>query len=501
MTEEMVLTPGGYRPKSKVHFVEPGYVLQLADGRIKKLDPAGKLVADLGPSEQRPAGLPVMPRHVSRPRQRRSYGNLDLAGKVVADLGSGWIAYADWTNNTGTPVSLFATTWTVPPVPNTRSGQTIFLFNGIQNSTMIYQPVLQWGASAAGGGDFWSVASWYADGQGGAAHYSTLVRVNPGDVLVGIMTLTGQSPQGFSYNSQFQGIANTGLAIQNVQELIWCIETLEAYHITKATDYPATTVTAFRSIELQVNTAPPTDPAMNWTAVDSVTDTGQHAIVVSNANSGGEVDIYYNEYNEWLQALYADLLSRAPDPVGLAYWTSQLTSGASLDSVAHGILNSQEYCTKVATGLYQELLSRAPDAGGLATQTSALEQGTALQQIILNFCNSDEYTANNPPPAQFVESLYNRLLGRPSDPAGKQDWINALQAGRGTTFVINGFLRSQEYCTNTATGLYQTLLGRQPDPAGLAVQVNALTGGASFQQIQSNFLQSAEYLDRALARF
>ena len=45
--------------------------------------------------------------------------------------------------------------------------RTIFLFNGIQNSTSIYQPVLQWGPSAAGGGNFWTVASWYVDGAGG----------------------------------------------------------------------------------------------------------------------------------------------------------------------------------------------------------------------------------------------------------------------------------------------------------------------------------------------
>ena len=45
---------------------------------------------------------------------------------------------------------------------------------------MIYQPVLQWGVSAAGGGNSWAVASWYADGQGGHSFYSQLVPVNEG---------------------------------------------------------------------------------------------------------------------------------------------------------------------------------------------------------------------------------------------------------------------------------------------------------------------------------
>ncbi len=489
MTEELVLTPGGYRPKSKVHFIEPQHRVKLVGNRHKKVDANGKEVLDLDEFIARPLGLPVMPRHVTRQR-----------GKV-AGLGSGWIVYADWTNATGSPVSMFTTTWTVPPTPASSSGQTIFLFNGIQNSSMIYQPVLQWGPSAAGGGSYWAVASWYADGQNGTSHYSTLVRVNPGDVLVGVMTLTGQAPQGFSYNCEFQGIANTSLAIEDVEELTWCIETLEAYGITRPTDYPATPSTMFRAIELKTGTSPATDPTLKWTPVDSVTDTGQHAVIVSNANPGGEVDLYYNEYKEWLFALYADLLGRAPDNGGLAYWSGQLCSGVSSQAVVNGFLDSPEYCTNILTGFYHQFLGRAPDAAGLAGWVAALEKGTAIQQIILGFCNSQEYTTNNPIPAQFVESLYQRLLGRASDPAGKASWVGALQAGRGTAYVINGFLDSQEYCTNRVTTLYQTLLGRQPDSGGLAGWVGSMTNGTAFQQIQSGFLTSPEYRARASTRF
>jgi hypothetical protein len=168
----------------------------------------------------RTTGLPLMPENVMRAPGR------------VARLGSGWIAFASWSNRTRQPVTRFTTTWTVPAAPSTHSDQTIFLFNGIQNSTMIYQPVLQWGSSAAGGGNFWAVASWYADGQDGPASFSTLVRVKPGDTLVGVMTETGQNGNLFNYHCEFQGIANTGLDITNQQELTWLVETLEAYGIT-----------------------------------------------------------------------------------------------------------------------------------------------------------------------------------------------------------------------------------------------------------------------------
>jgi hypothetical protein len=280
MDADMVLTPGGFRSKSLVHLIEPGHVLDGTGGRHQKLDQSGRAVTDFGLITPRPGNEPLMPRNVAVPPRE------------APALGSGWIAYADWTNNTGNPITSFTTTWTVPPAPATQSGQLIYLFNGIQNSTMIYQPVLQWGASPAGGGNYWGVASWYVDSQGGPAFHSQLVRVNPGDTVIGVMTLTGQSGTSFSYNCQFQGIANSGFPIQNVQELTWCIETLEAYQITQCLDYPNIDDTAFQGINVQTGSSTPT---LYWSPVNAVTDCGQHAVVMSNSNPGGEVVIYYRQ--------------------------------------------------------------------------------------------------------------------------------------------------------------------------------------------------------------
>jgi hypothetical protein len=286
--EEHVLTPGGLRPKSLVHTVEPGHTVDVAEGRLRVMHPSGEVVADLGALPLRVAGRPLMPRNVVAP---------PAPEEVVPAFGSGWITYASWTNSTGTPVSRFATTWVVPPAPSTDSGQTIFLFNGIQNSTNIYQPVLQWGPSAAGGGSFWSVASWYVDGAGGAAFNTNLVRVNEGDVLTGVMTLTGQSAAGFSYDCVFQGIANTSLPVQNIQELTWLIETLECYGITQCSDYPATSKTAMASIAIQTAN---TSPAVTWTVNNAVTDCGQHTLIFSEETGGsGEVDLWYANSPFW----------------------------------------------------------------------------------------------------------------------------------------------------------------------------------------------------------
>jgi hypothetical protein len=275
---DLVITPGGYRTSSNVHYVESGAIIDSTQNRLRLLNTGGEALADIGELVLKTTGKPLMPTNVT-----------PTAGAVPA-LGSGWICYASWTEN-AKPLSLFTTSWVVPPAPATQSGQTIFLFNGIQNSTMIYQPVLQWGPSAAGGGNYWAVASWYADGQTGHAFYSSLVRVSPGQVLTGVMTETSQSANGFSYNCQFIGIANTSLPIQNVQQLTWCVETLECYGLQQCSNYPQTCRTQMKAIEIEASGSPVTP---SWTATNSVTDCGQHATVVSNASPGGEVDLYYN---------------------------------------------------------------------------------------------------------------------------------------------------------------------------------------------------------------
>jgi hypothetical protein len=287
MGEQYVITPGGFRPKSRVHLVEPGHLVSGEGGRLRKMHFLGDVVADFGPLIPRPGYEPLMPRNVTRTKPSSA-----LLTEVPA-LASGWITYAWWQNATGHPISSFVTTWVVPVAPRTQSGQLIYLFNAIQNSSMIYQPVLQWGNNGAFGGNYWCVASWYADGQTGQATHSTPVQVNPGQILVGIMTLMGQTGAQFSYNCQFQGIPNSSLPISNVQELTWCAQTLEAYNLTQCSDYPNADLTAFGSINIQTGA---TTPAVVWTPQTDHADCGQHTIVVSNTNPGGEVDLYYTGF-------------------------------------------------------------------------------------------------------------------------------------------------------------------------------------------------------------
>jgi len=120
--------------------------------------------------------------------------------------------------------------------------------------------------------------------------HTTLIQVDEGDVLIGLMTFTGKTGEGFNYRSEFQGIGGTTLNIANIAELLWCNETLEAYGIQTCSDYPATDFTRFWPINIQTGA---TNPTMAWTPVNAVTDCNQHTIIGDNSSTQGDVDIYY----------------------------------------------------------------------------------------------------------------------------------------------------------------------------------------------------------------
>jgi hypothetical protein len=258
---DFVITPGGPRRKELVHTVHSDESVTGEHGISLQADASGNIIA--------------------RPQI--------AGGDVPPAFGSGWITYASLTYSGSDPIASFNTTWTVPDPPRTQGNQLIYLFSGLQDSpgSHILQPVLQWGVSPDGGGGNWAVASWFVDA-GGNAFKSPLVNVSAGDTLTGLMTLTGQSPSGFSYRCEFAGLSGTSLTVNNVSELVMPVETLECYAIQGCGDYPSSRFTAMGSISLRSTTGVISAP---FVPVNVVTDCGQHCVV--DSAPGGAVELWY----------------------------------------------------------------------------------------------------------------------------------------------------------------------------------------------------------------
>ncbi len=195
-----MLTPGGGRPRSLVYTLEPGQHVSLKDGRVRIIETAtGNVVKDLGEYATHDATAG------DEPEARPPAGG---PGPTPALPDIAWIENSQWRNGGTNPIISFTTSWIVPPVPTSDDSQTVFLFNGMQpdNAAHILQPVLQWGSSGAGGGKYWSIANWYADGQNGAAVKSNVIQVAPGTVLTGVMTCTSRPPRASTTRASSSGI-------------------------------------------------------------------------------------------------------------------------------------------------------------------------------------------------------------------------------------------------------------------------------------------------------
>jgi hypothetical protein len=180
----------------------------------------------------------------------------------AVSLGPGWVQFAGWQNESGKLLTHYSCVLTVPSPPQEQGKQVIFLFPGLQtganDGTELYQPVLQWGPSAAGGGLYWSVSCWYA--HKGRLVYSSLMRVSENDRLVCTVERVEKNDLGSRWmctaEDELSG-SKTQLPVIGEVVLGWCNTTLEAYSPDiSCAQFPNTPSTTFRQISIYSEDTP-----------------------------------------------------------------------------------------------------------------------------------------------------------------------------------------------------------------------------------------------------
>jgi hypothetical protein len=210
----------------------------------------------------------------------------------------GWIGFADWTNDDAQEViSAVRGTLVVPDPPENVNGQTLFLFVGLQKAkddpSELFQPVLQWGESAAGGGDYWSVSNWYLKDR--MIVFGDNERVEPGELLELHIERTEPVPGRVVWVSRAavceRGVATT-LQVMDELRLHWCYSALEAYSAAMTCDqYPAGGPAVFRELVVERGDGP---VSPRWSRTCLVTDCGQDVRLLAT----DQVDIHYRGETE-----------------------------------------------------------------------------------------------------------------------------------------------------------------------------------------------------------
>lgn len=183
--------------------------------------------------------------------------------------------------------------------------------------------------------------------------------------------------------------------------------------------------------------------------------------------------------------------------------------------------------TGFVTRLYDKCLNRRPDEKGLQDWVDVLcDFKSDGVNVAYGFVFSDEMNKRNLSDEDFIEILYNVFLDRPSDTAGKQNWLYYLNNGTSRYGVFMGFANSNEFgeicsrygidkgtakatdgrdrspgLTAFVARLYTKALGRDYDVNGLNDWCNAICDQKHTVTYVSTegFFNSREFLEKNMS--
>src|SRR5262249_32731142 len=146
--------------------------------------------------------------------------------------------------------------------------------------------------------------------------------------------------------------------------------------------------------------------------------------------------------------------------------------------------HSAEHLADLVTQDYLQLLHRTPLAAEVNFWVGLQKNGLSDEQVLAGFTSSAEYYGQAGGTDQaWIDALYQDVLHRGADAAGKANWLGALAAGVSRFNVAFALAASAEHETIVVVTDYQRYLGRSAGAAEVAGWVNILQHGMSNEQV------------------
>ncbi len=253
--------------------------------------------------------------------------------------------------------------------------------------------------------------------------------------------------------------------------------------------------------------------ACSGTSINCTLAAGTSALNVTatfNTSSGGGGTL--TDPTLFVAQQYRDLFNRSPDAASLNYWAGQLKTGViSQAQLIESFMAQADFKDRYGplVRLYTAYFRRIPDYGGLMYWYGELYpanggNGRLFNHVSDSFAQSAEFvgTYGNLNNLQFVELVYQNVLGRTAEPAGRDYWVGRLNAGLIRGEMMIGFSESAENVSinrhaNSITMAYAGMLRRAPTTAEHAQWLADLKAGrATAVSLIAVLLKSAEYASR-----
>jgi len=199
--------------------------------------------------------------------------------------------------------------------------------------------------------------------------------------------------------------------------------------------------------------------------------------------------------------VYLDLLGRAADPSGKAFWLKKVDANptaAGRIGIIRKYQTTAEYNRRVVDDVYKTFLKRNPDSSGQTFWAEKIRKGANPDEIRTQVIGSNEYyTKSGGSPEGFAAAIYQQVTRIPATQQEINAVVAQIKAGKSRTSIAAALLATKAGDTATVQGLYERYLRRTPPASEITYWVNKLQSGTTELKLVEATVSSNEYFNRS----